>query len=204
LQLVLCTNYLPKTDKTWSVALRRRLQLVCFIKQYFSPHEKGYDPNNPLHGEVDTRLLAKLTTEPNMQELLAWLVAGAVKWYENGQQLYPMPKRSEDALREYEEENDDFEAFVLNSCIVGEDLFIKTKDVLDVYHNQERKVNGEFVGKLAALNNKSLKAVMNNHGYKGPGKPSELGVAAQYSGLQDRGYKGLALKPPGEYLGELY
>ncbi|GAQ92762.1 hypothetical protein KFL_011260020 [Klebsormidium nitens] len=48
--LILCTNYLPKTDKTWSVALRRRLQLACFVKRYFSPHEKGYDPGNPLHG----------------------------------------------------------------------------------------------------------------------------------------------------------
>jgi hypothetical protein len=94
-------NYPPKTDKTWSVALRRHLQLVCFVKRYFLPHEKVYDPHNPLHGAVNTRLLAKLTTEPNMQELLAWLVANAVKWSKIGQQLYPMPKRSKEALREY-------------------------------------------------------------------------------------------------------
>jgi hypothetical protein len=45
---------------------------------------------------------------------------------------------------------------------------------------------------------------MNNHGFEGPGKPSELAVEIEYSGLQDRGYKGLALKPPGEFLGEMY
>jgi hypothetical protein len=37
---------------------------------------------------------------------------------------------------------------MLKCCVVGEDLFISTKDVLDVYHNAERKVNGEYVGKL--------------------------------------------------------
>ena len=180
------------------------LQLACFNQCYFSPHEKGFDCSNPLHGAVDTQLLTRLSTLPNMQELLAWLVAGAVKWYANGQQLYHMPKRSEIALREYEEANDDFEKFVLNSCVTqGEDLFISTTDAVDAYNHPQRKVDGDFVGNIARLNNKTIKSVMNNHGFKGPGKPSELGLGLKYAGVQDRGYRGLALKPKGEFLGEL-
>ncbi|GAQ92901.1 hypothetical protein KFL_011920010 [Klebsormidium nitens] len=194
--LIMCTNYLPKTDKTWSVALRRRLQLVCFVRRYFSPHEKGYDPTNPLHGLVDTRLLTKLSTLQNMQELLAWLVAGAVKWYQNGQQLYPMPRRSMDALQDYEKAADDFDNFVLNSCIKGDDLFISTSDALKAYNDPQRMVGGKCVGHIPSLDTKSLKSAMNNHGFSGPDKPSKLGLGVKYCGVTERGYKGLSLKAP--------
>jgi hypothetical protein len=70
----------------------------------------------------------------------------------------------------------------------------------------QRRTKGQrrVCGEASGLNKKTLKAVMNNHGFEGPGKPSELAVEIEYSGLQDRGYKGLALKPPGEFLGEMY
>jgi phage/plasmid-associated DNA primase len=194
LQLIICTNYLPRTDKTWSVALRRRLQLVCFVRRYFSPHEKGYNPADPLHGQVDTRLLAKLSTLQNMQELLAWLVAGAVKWYQNGQQLYPMPKRSTDALQDYEEAADDFDNFVLNSCVKGDDLFISTSDALKAYNDPQRMAGGKCVGHIPSLDTKSLKSAMNNHGFSGPDKPNKLGLGVKYCGVTERGYNGLALK----------
>ncbi|GAQ92893.1 hypothetical protein KFL_011850010 [Klebsormidium nitens] len=194
--LIICTNYLPRTDETWSVALRRRLQLVCFVRRYFSPHEKGYDPTNPLHGLVDTRLLTKLSTLQNMQELLAWLVAGAVKWYQNGQQLFPMPRRSTDALQDYEEAADDFDNFVLNSCVKGDDLFISTSDALKAYNDPQRMVGGKCVGHIPSLDTKSLKSAMNNHGFSGPDKPSKLGLGVKYCGVTERGYKGLALKAP--------
>ncbi|GAQ92399.1 hypothetical protein KFL_010060030 [Klebsormidium nitens] len=192
--LIICTNYLPRTDKTWSVALRRRLQLVCFVRRYFSPHEKGYDPANPLHGLVDTRLLTKLSTLQNMQELRAWLVAGAVKWYQNGQQLYPMPMRSMDALQDYEEAADDFDNFVQNSCVKGDDLFISTSDALKAYNDPQRMVGSKCVGHIPSLDTKSLKSAMNNHGFSGSDKPSKLGLGVKYCGITERGYKGLALK----------
>lgn len=164
------------------------------MRRYFSPHEKGYDSADPLHGVVDTQLLSKLSSLQCMQELLAWLVAGSVKWYQNGQQLYPMPTRSVDALHEYEESNDDFEIFVRNSCVTGKNLFISTSDVLEAYNDPTRMVDGEYVGDISRLDARSLKLVMNSHGFAGPEKPSKLSVDKKYSGVTERGYKGLSLK----------
>ena len=84
---------------------------------------------NPRSEKSDTQFLPLplYTTSPaNLPVLLSIR-------YPRRQQLSPMPKRSEDALREYEESNDDFEKFVLNSCVMGDDLFISTKEALDVY-----------------------------------------------------------------------
>lgn len=103
----------------------------------------GYDSANPLHGVVDTKLVARLSDAWHMEQFLVWLVQGAVRWYVNGEQLLPMPARSIAALDAYHVENDPFATFLEWSCDLGPNLFMPTVAGMEAYNNRARLVDGQ-------------------------------------------------------------
>ncbi|GAQ92973.1 hypothetical protein KFL_012300020 [Klebsormidium nitens] len=195
--LILCTNHLPQTEKAWSIALQRRLQLVCFPKRYFSINEDGYDSTNPLHGVVDTKLVAGLSDAPHMEQFLVRLVQGAVLWYANGERLLPMPARSIAALDAYQVDNDPFAAFLEWSCDLGPNLFMPTVAGMEAYNNRARLVDGQPAAYTFDLvGTKKFKELMASRAqFRGPAKTNVLGLGT-IAGVTERGYRGLALKQP--------
>ena len=87
--LFLNTNYdlaVNETDHgTW-----RRLAFVNFPFKYVDPSEPLMAPNEK-HGIPGLRDRVKDNTDNQLEAVLAWVVAGAMKWYENGHAQLPTP-----------------------------------------------------------------------------------------------------------------
>jgi putative DNA primase/helicase len=81
------TNYLPRVDEsdhgTW-----RRLALVDFPHRYRKPHE-AIETESDLPGDPGLRRRLRAGRDGQHEAVLAWLVAGAVRWYHDG---LPMPE----------------------------------------------------------------------------------------------------------------
>lgn len=98
------TNYLPRVDEsddgTW-----RRLLLVDFPYRYRHAHQV-------------TRTAIDRVADPNLRErlrrgedgqheaVLAWLIAGAVKWYRNGQVMPEAPRSVREATQHWRRTSD--------------------------------------------------------------------------------------------------
>lgn len=97
------TNYLPRVDEsdhgTW-----RRLALVVFPYRYRKQHE-SLDTTNDRHGDPDLR--GRLRRGYRQHEAaLAWLVRGAIRWYQSGQVMPPPPQSVIDATQEWRKSAD--------------------------------------------------------------------------------------------------
>ena len=79
------TNYLPRVDEsdhgTW-----RRLALVEFPYRYRQAHEAD-QTNFDRVGDPNLRERLRRGGDGQHEAVLAWLVAGAVKWYRDGQRM---------------------------------------------------------------------------------------------------------------------
>jgi uncharacterized membrane protein YgdD (TMEM256/DUF423 family) len=157
----------------------------------------GYDSTNPLHGVVDTKLVARLSDARHMEQFLIWLVHGAVRWYANGEQLLPMPALSIAAVNAYQVENNPFAAFLEWSCDLGPLLFMGTLAGTAAYNNTNRLVDGRPVGNsLDLLGWKKFNALMATRAeFRGPNFRHVLGLV-RIAGVTERGFWGLALKQP--------
>ena len=111
---IICTNHLPKINVD-DEAIERRLVLVPFANNY-RPADK-YDPNDPTHRPIDMQLGEKLNTPEVLEQFLAWMVKGAVAWYEHG--LGVKPALLSSAQSEYYEEHDLVGRYIRDYCIVG-------------------------------------------------------------------------------------
>ena len=96
----------------------RRLIVVPFINIYASPDDREpFDPSNPRHRLKDENLREKLGTPDAQNQLLTWLVKGAVAWYANG--LGAQPPLLQEGLRDYIADNDTLGQFIADNCEVG-------------------------------------------------------------------------------------
>jgi len=125
---VVTTNYLPRVDEsddgTW-----RRLVLVEFPYRY---HRPGTALRTPYDREGDPRLRERLRAGADGQHeaVLAWLVEGAVAWYQGGRQMLDDPatvrqatavwRKNSDVLLRYADERLVFDP---HSQVVATELF---------------------------------------------------------------------------------
>jgi putative DNA primase/helicase len=85
------TNYRPRVDEsdhgTW-----RRLALVEFPHRYRKPHE-AIEAQSDLPADPGLRDRVRRGEDGQHEAVLAWLIAGAVRWYQNGRTM-PEPPAS--------------------------------------------------------------------------------------------------------------
>ncbi|KAG0002652.1 hypothetical protein BGZ79_002589 [Entomortierella chlamydospora] len=131
LPILLC-NHMPTFDVD-DDALRDRMKVIPFSKIYtiYDDPNRPYDANNPRHGLRDSKKYEKLLTECSQEQLLIWLVHGAVKWYANG--LGETPQCMKDALKEYRAENDTLKTFIEEYCEISPDYKVNAGAFRDAY-----------------------------------------------------------------------
>jgi len=114
LPILLC-NHKPAIDVE-DDAMLRRIKVVPFNNIYTTPEDvnRPYDKDNPTHRLKDPNLRAKLLTVEAQEQLLIWLVQGAVKWYKEG--LGPQPASMINAFKDYRAENDKLQMFLDEKC----------------------------------------------------------------------------------------
>lgn len=100
--LVIATNHRPKVN-SGEHALWRRLRRVPFPNRYV-------DPKQAKRGDLvkDPKLRARLREPAQREAVLAWIVAGAVAWYDTG---LPSCRAIEEATREWRAEEDVIQRF---------------------------------------------------------------------------------------------
>ena len=90
---------------------------------------------------MDKTLANKLLTCERQEQLLAWLIRGAVAWHRDG--LPPTPARVKPAFHEYKDDNDDLQKYLDESCKVGAGVEEKTFQFAEKFnkrtHNTVRK-----------------------------------------------------------------
>ena len=145
--LIINTNYMPsvaETDHgTW-----RRLALVRFPYRWLKP---GEEPRSDLDRPGDPGLRERLRNglDGQHEAVLAWLVAGTVRWYEADREMPPLPKRVEQDTRAWRAESDLVLAFWGERLIADPGSNIATADMLSEFnHWLEQHGHNEWGDKL--------------------------------------------------------
>ncbi|KAF9176804.1 hypothetical protein BGZ49_005928, partial [Haplosporangium sp. Z 27] len=84
LSILIC-NHKPAINVD-DPAMLRRIQVIPFNNIYTTPGDANcpYNPLDPRHRLRDSNVRKKLLTKHSQEQLLVWLVQGAVKWYSGG------------------------------------------------------------------------------------------------------------------------
>jgi len=119
---VLLCNHKPAIDIE-DEAMMRRIVVIPFHNIYTSPSDvnRPFDPNNPRHRLKNPSLQEILLGKKAQQQLLTWLVRGAVKWFKSDPKigLGEQPKAMQEAFMDYKEENDKVKLFINAMCEVA-------------------------------------------------------------------------------------
>ena len=86
-------------------------------------HKRPFDSSNPNHRIRDPELKRKLLSEKAQQQLLTWLVRGAVAWYKN-KDFTSQPPLIRDAFNKYNAENDKLQQFIDTYCEIGVTYYV--------------------------------------------------------------------------------
>jgi len=134
LPILLC-NHKPAFDVD-DYAMTRRIVVIPFTNIYVDINDakRPYDENNPRHRLRDNSLRSKLMLDNQQEQLLNWLVAGAVKWYVEG--LGEQPQAAKDAFNNYFTENDKLGQFIDNCCTKGSELHVNAGEFKRVFEEQ--------------------------------------------------------------------
>ncbi len=170
---ILVTNHLPSFSAD-DEAMARRLLLIPFNFRFKPPHLYDENDGDETTKRGDPAVREWVGTEEAREEMLVWMVRGAMRWYSEG--MGEPPLRFRQATEEFMRENDAVGNFMREQCVLGRDKDVETKALLDAYNeaNPERK-----------LTSKVLKRKMLNRGY----------AVKHYNTLARKGYfyKGIAL-----------
>ena len=118
---ILLANHLPKINSN-DPAMLRRLVVVPFNMLFMTAEKVDYE--NPQHRLMDKQLKDKLVTTECQQQLLTWLVKGAVAWHKDGLPL--LPDKMKGAMQSYVADNDPLQDFLSADCELGADYEIMT------------------------------------------------------------------------------
>ena len=159
--LIVSTNYAPavaETDHgTW-----RRLALATFPYRWLKP---GMEPRSDLDRPGDPGLRERLRAglDGQHEAVLAWLVEGAVQWYQAGQVMPPLPKRVEDDTREWRAESDLIMAFWDECLIADPGSLVAASDMLSEFNGwlgqrghrdwSDRTLSSRFTGHDVTVSN---------------------------------------------------
>ncbi|KAF9092419.1 hypothetical protein BGX27_001799 [Mortierella sp. AM989] len=129
LPILLC-NHLPPIN-TYDDAILRRIKVIPFRNIYTTPWvpNRPYDANNPRHRPLDLSVRDRLLMKSSQEQLLVWLVNGAVKWYNHG--LGEQPQCMVDAFNDYCNENDMLHAFIKECCDVSAEYQVNAGNFRD-------------------------------------------------------------------------
>ncbi|KAF9345480.1 hypothetical protein BGX26_003077 [Mortierella sp. AD094] len=132
LPILLC-NHKPPFDVD-DDAILRRIKVVPFRNIYTTCDDPGrpYDANNPRHRPRDTSIRKKLLMEYSQEQLLVWLVQGAVRWHRDGG-LGETPQCMKDALEEYCTENNTLKAFIEECCQLSAEYKVSVAEFREAY-----------------------------------------------------------------------
>jgi putative DNA primase/helicase len=122
------TNYIPRVDEsddgTW-----RRLAMVDFPYHYREAHET-YHGADDLPGDPNLRGRLRAGGDGQHEAVLAWVIAGAVRWYQNDRRMSPLPpsvheatqawRKSSDLLMRYMDDNLVFDS---HAHVISTELF---------------------------------------------------------------------------------
>lgn len=127
---VLVTNHLP-TFSADDGAMSRRLLLVPFNTKFRA--ENCYDPSDPTQKLLDPRVRMWVATDEAKEQMLVWLVKGAIAWYQQG--LGQPPTLFASATAEYMQDNDLLGNFLNDHCIKGPGLMVESKAMLTAFNS---------------------------------------------------------------------
>jgi putative DNA primase/helicase len=124
----LSTNYRPMVEETDN-GTWRRLALLKFPYTYRKTQAECLGPDDILG---DPNLRARCTNDRDVHTAaLAWMVAGAVKWYENDRVMPDIPERIAADTLEWRKESDQVLSFMDEYLVWDPDRCIATMDLLD-------------------------------------------------------------------------
>ena len=108
---IILTNFKPKFSA--DDALFRRMILIEFNALFLDNQTKiKYDKNNPRHKWKDADIKNKITDE----EVLAYFVKYAMKWYASGQKL-KIPKKVKNSTEKFQNSCNTVTSFLQKECI---------------------------------------------------------------------------------------
>jgi putative DNA primase/helicase len=127
--LFITTNYLPQVAET-DHGTWRRLARIPFPYKFVTgtpegPHERKGDP----------RLRSRMKGREQREAFLAWLVAGARRWYECGRVMPQAPSEVAAATEEWRGESDSVVKFWAESLVVDPDCHIPANELSDALNS---------------------------------------------------------------------
>lgn len=137
--LFVSSNYQPRVAET-DHGTWRRLEEIPF------PYRFVASPTAPDERLADPRLRSKLAAGRGGRDeaVLAWLVAGALRWYANGSVMPAAPKAVAAATRDWRETSDVLFAFASDCLTFGSSEHVGTSGLLERL-NEWLRARGEKV-----------------------------------------------------------
>jgi phage/plasmid-associated DNA primase len=126
------TNHPPTIRDTRDNAMLRRLVYVNFPNLYV--HRERFDSTNSRHRLVDLELKQRMMEKGSLEQLLSYLVRGAVDWYMRGG-LDETPTAMKASLNQYLASNDKLQKFIEDHCAIGEELRAPMMNFLKSYRD---------------------------------------------------------------------
>ncbi len=129
--LFVSTNYRPRVEET-DHGTWRRLALVTFPYTYRKPGTELNGPNDR-HGDPTLRDRLKTGCGGRHEAVLAWLVAGARRWYKNEQVMPAPPATVTDDTRVWRHGSDLILRWFDEVLIVDSDFYTPGLDLYDAF-----------------------------------------------------------------------
>ncbi|MEV0898369.1 phage/plasmid primase, P4 family [Actinoplanes sp. NPDC049802] len=152
--IFLNTNHAPTVTDTGDGAWRR-LARVEFPFRFRAPGQAIERENDR---EGDEGLKRDLDTDEARRAALAWIVAGAVRWYENEQRLPLDPESVEQAKAKWRKDSDDILRFVDEVCSLDPGRWVVATELYAEYARWAA-ANGH-----RAMSSKEFAKRMRSHG----------------------------------------
>lgn len=138
--LFITTNHLPRVPETERAVWRRALH-VDFPLRYVDRVEDIVDPDTDRLADTRLRPAIKSGHGGRAEAVLAWLVAGAMRWYAAGCAMGEIPAEVEAATRRWQGEVDVVGRFIEDRLRFDPESRVAVSDVLTLF-NLDRKAEG--------------------------------------------------------------
>jgi putative DNA primase/helicase len=127
--LMVNTNFVPQVAET-DGGTWRRLALVKYPYKFVHPDDPLMAPNER-HGDPGLRERLRDNPDGQWEAILAWLIKGAVKWFENGRQQLPTPITVRADTARWREETDVVMAYAMERLEFDPSAKVLTQDLYE-------------------------------------------------------------------------